>query len=395
MLPRLSAELDFSSCLPALPGVDWSMISRRHFVFVGTGAVNRPLARLLAWLGMKRCLLIDPKRYKAQSIVSQCESHEVGRFKSEVLAEELRHLGVSAEAMVKDVDVVPPGYLEENSLVVLAVDNRRADICANRWAGRMRVPVVKINVEPAYLTASVRCYDLRQSPPAVCAECQMSDRHYEQQLHPLSCDGGGPEQPTGSPRPLSLLAASAGALAVAQLVGSPDEWANRWWGKQWQQNLLGGQGGFSELLPNPNCRWDHSLFWGSLTSLTGSQVTLAELARDADWSDRESLAVEFSGRLASRLACSECRGQKEGVWWVGELDKPVTSCECGGDAYAVPFFTHRKLPAGMLSRVWEMPMGAWGVPAGAVLRLYTSAKSRAYRLPVGSLGTGKSAEIRP
>ncbi len=378
-----SNELDLASCLPDLPGVDWSLLAKTHFVFVGTGAVNRPLARQLAWLGMKRCLLIDPKAYKPQSVISQCEPDEVGLFKAEVLAKELASFAIEATPLVQDVDVVPPGFLEDNSLMIVAVDNRRADICANRLAAKMHCPIVKINVEPAYLTASIRSYNLRQSPPPICLECQMTDRHYEQQLHPLSCDGGGTEQATGSPRPLCHLAANAGALAIAQLVGSPDHWANRWWGQQWQQNLLGGQGSFSELHPNPHCRWDHSETWGSWTRIPlDAETSLATLTHLGEFGDPTSIGVECSGRVATRLVCSQCQEQRMGRWWVNELDKPLVQCSCGGEAFALPFFTHRKLSYPQLAEVWEKPLAEWGIGPGSVLRLSTDRFTRSFCIEV-------------
>ncbi len=378
MLPEL--EL----CQPSLPGVDWTLLQDTNFVFVGTGAVNRPLALQLAWLGMKRCVVIDPKRYKNQSVVSQCESQDVGQFKAEVVAGELQEFGVNATPLVLDVDVVPPGYLTPNSLVAVAVDNRRADICANRLAARMRCPVVKINVEPAYLTAAIRCFNLREFSPAICMECQMSNRHYEQQLHPLSCDGGGgTEQATGSPRPLSQLAANAGALAIAQIVGSPNQWAPRWWGKQWQQNLLGGQGSFSDLHPNPNCRWNHEDNWKTLTRVPNwESLTLADLAKTAEVDPVASLHMEFSGRMATRVLCSQCHQQQSGLWGFMQLDQPATICECGGESFAIPYYTHKKLRAEDLKTVWDMPLSEWGTPPGSVLNFTSSTNQHAFCLPM-------------
>ncbi len=386
MAQEVLSEHDLASCWPAIPSVDWRLLGQTRFVFVGAGAVNRPLAFQLAWLGMKGCIVIDPKPYKSQSVISQCKPCEVGRFKAEVVAEELQKRGVAATPFVKDVDVVPPGYLEGDSLVIVAVDNRRADICANRFAARMRRPLVKVNVDPNYLTASIRCYDLRNGPLALCAECQMTDRHYEEQRHPLSCDGGEVgEQATGSPRPLSQFAANAAALAVAQIAGSPDEWAKTWWGKQWQQNLLGGRGFFSDLEPNPHCRWDHAAAWDPLIFLPHDQpISLSHLAKGT-FGSMPTWEVEFSARVATRMVCSQCRASEEGVWWVAELDRPVTRCGCGGESFALPFFTHKKLPAAELESVWNRPLAAWGVTPGSVLRFASASKNQMYCLRVPRL----------
>src|SRR5262245_10903934 len=94
---------NLAACLPPIAGLDWDRSRRTPFVFVGAGAGNRPLAEHLAWLGMCRCVIVDPKRYKELSVVSQCEPEEVGRFKADVLAERLRKQDIGAEAVIGDV----------------------------------------------------------------------------------------------------------------------------------------------------------------------------------------------------------------------------------------------------------------------------------------------------
>jgi hypothetical protein len=178
---------------------------------------------------------------------------------------------------------------------------------------------------------------------------------------------------------LCQLAANAGALAIAQVVASPDQWAHRWWGKQWQQNLLGGQGSFSELHSNPNCRWNHAENWGTVEPVVSTpETSLASLAQIADLGETASLQVEFSGRVAKQVVCTKCQKQQSGLWWVEELDQPALACGCGGDAYALPFFTHRRIAFDKLAEVWDMPLAEWGVGPGSVLRLSNETASRSY-----------------
>ncbi|NLX99364.1 MAG: hypothetical protein GXY83_24770 [Rhodopirellula sp.] len=58
---RLDAA-EVATCLPHLPGVDWGLLRETLLVFVGVGAIGRALAMSMAYLGMRRCVLIDPKR---------------------------------------------------------------------------------------------------------------------------------------------------------------------------------------------------------------------------------------------------------------------------------------------------------------------------------------------
>src|SRR5437588_11154000 len=88
------AAADFASCQAALSDVDGARLAACPFVFVGVGAVGGPLAEDLAYLGMRRCVLIDPKAYQARSMALQCDPHEVGTPKAAAVARRLGHLGV-------------------------------------------------------------------------------------------------------------------------------------------------------------------------------------------------------------------------------------------------------------------------------------------------------------
>jgi hypothetical protein len=360
------AAVDLGSCRPALQDMDWERLADCPFVFVGVGAVNRAVAEHLAYLGMRRCVAIDPKGYKTRSIASQCAPVEVGMPKAVVVAQRLRMLGVEATALVDDVYGVEPGYVKPGAVVIASADNRRADIGANRLAAQMRVRLIKANVEPQYLTASVRCYDLRSEDAAPCLECQMSAAQYADQRHPASCDGDE-GRPTGSPRALCQVAAGAAALAAAQVVCSPQRWAKRWLGRQWHVNLLSGQADWSVLASNPNCRWDHGRHWQGLVRL-GSGPGDAVLARLLPPGlDRDQVRLRFSAWVATRARC-ECCGRAARVFrWVRTLRDPVGICRCGGALVAVPFWTFSKMAARQVRGHWDCPLAVWGVPAKAVI----------------------------
>jgi tRNA A37 threonylcarbamoyladenosine dehydratase len=55
--------------LPTLTQIDWRLVSDANVVFVGVGAVGRPLPRGLARLGMRRAVVADPKRYRERSVL--------------------------------------------------------------------------------------------------------------------------------------------------------------------------------------------------------------------------------------------------------------------------------------------------------------------------------------
>jgi hypothetical protein len=350
--------------------MDWGRMRQTTAVFVGGGAVGRPLAEHLAFLGMKRCFVVDPKRYKPQSRVSQCEAEDVGRFKAEVVAARLQRLGVDAAALVEDIAAVPPGIIEPESLVLVSVDNRRADIIAGRLAAMMRTRLLKVNVAPEYLMASIRAYDLRADVVPLCVECQMTEEQYRDQRHPLSCDPG-PEQPTGSPRALCWLAADAAAMAAAQIIASPEHWARRWFGRQWQQMLLGGTSAMLELQANPSCRWDHGRHWPNLDRLTvgPGDIRLIDLLERFGPTPGEPVELSFSARVATQGRCDGCHEPQATVYWLSRADGAIGTCRCGGTRRPIPFYTYDRLPLSALEQQLELPLSAWGVPPRAVLEV--------------------------
>ena len=313
-----AAARGHAPAVSSLLAIDWSRLAACQAVMVGVGAVGRALVELLAHLGLRRFVLIDPKPYRAVSVATQCEPDEVGRPKAIVLGERLRRLGAEVTTFVRDVYDVEPGHVEPDAIVIVSADNRRADIGANRLAAQMRVRLVKANVEPALLLAGIRCYDLRGARPETCLECQLTDAQYAQQWHPASCEGpDGPHgrpssvvRSTGSPRALTQIAASATALAVAQLVGSSTRGESTWFARQWQLNLLTGQATWSQLGPKPACRWDHTRHWRSLRRLSArsDELTLSGLIETACCGDPADTQLLFPAELplspaASGAAC--------------------------------------------------------------------------------------------
>jgi hypothetical protein len=85
---------------PSNPEMDWSRLADCPVVLVGTGAIGRPLADVLAFLGSRRFVLIDPNSYRERSIVTQCAPAEVGRFKAEVVAEQLGQPAIRLQEII-------------------------------------------------------------------------------------------------------------------------------------------------------------------------------------------------------------------------------------------------------------------------------------------------------
>lgn len=382
MQPVATIDTLLASGQPALPGMDWQRLATTPIVLLGAGAIGRPLADSLAFLGSRDFLVVDPKAYRSRSVVSQCELDEVGQFKAAIVARRLEQRGVGARGLVADVFDIAPGQVGPEAILVVSADNRRADIGANRLAAMMRTRLVKVNVEPLLLAASIRCYDLRSEAPELCLECQMSEAQYAEQRHPASCDGDDGSRPTGSPRALCRLAADAAALVIAQLAGSPEKLATRWYGRQWLLNMLTGQATLSGLGPNPACRWEHGKHWPNLQRLTTGpqQMSLADLLTITGLPDRAGVRVRLSARVATQGHCPRC-GPVKLFRWLERLSDSPGKCDCGGELTAVPFFTFAQLPGSDIP-CWDMPLADWGVPAHAAIAF--EATDRAHSFVIGA-----------
>src|SRR5262249_28273972 len=154
----------------------------------------------------------------------------------------------------------------------------------------------------------------------VCLECTMSGAQYAAQRHPASCDGGGPERPTGSPRALSHLGAGAAALAIAQIACAPASAAEQWINRQWQLNLLSGRATWSDCTPKPGRRWAHTRRWHNLTRLgTGPDETTLQDLFAAARVDPAGAKVRFSGSVTTRARCARCGLEHTQVHWARDL----------------------------------------------------------------------------
>jgi hypothetical protein len=353
-------------------------------VFFGYGSIARPLADQLLKSGAQGFTLIDPKTYGELSTASQCEANEVGRLKVMVGAERLRAAGASVHPLPHDLYTVPDGHIARGAIAIASVDNRRADIGANRAAARMRARLLKINIEPALGTVSIRAYDFRTSK-RVCVECQFSDSHYLQQRHPQSCDGSPDGRRTNSPRWLSEAAGSLGALAILQILAGRDL-AAQWYDHEWQFDPQQQLGQSSWLTGKPDCRWDHGRRWKNVFRLSAGPraMRLSELVKGASEADTR---LQFCQQVALRGRCTSCGHEVPLIRWMGALEEQLAECaDCGGAVRAVPFWTTSQLRLADASSVLDAPLSSWGVPPRAIIAVLAGGRTTSF--VIGDDGEG-------
>jgi hypothetical protein len=350
----------------------------RQALLVGVGSVGRPCAVGLSKLEISHLSLVDPKSYQPRSLETQCEPQEVHRRKVDVVAEITRRAGLDTSTYATDITCVPDGIVGSRTVVVSCVDNSQAVIGSNRKVFRMGGKLIKVNVEPMLGCVALRAYDLsRRDGP--CAECQMSDRHY-QESHPRSCDAPAMGRRTAGSRQLSEEAAQLALQAVCDILRGGAH-AEQWWNWEVQWFPSTGQTLRSRLERYPNCRWNHASTWPNLRRLREAFETLrlSDLISRTHRSSGSDVEFVFDQQVALQGCCSECLRRASVVRWVTGVDVPVGRCpKCGGPLAAVAFAMRQHLTLNDLAAVLDAPLPTWGVLPGAVIQVRARGHDRSF-----------------
>jgi hypothetical protein len=347
-----------------------TQLKGKTILFDGYGSLARPVSEALGRRGVSRFILTDPKTYSPESVSTQCASHEVGRLKVDVGAEQLQALGADVISFARDIHSVPEGVVPPQAIVITSVDNRRADIVSNRRAARMATRLIKLNVEPELGVAAVRAYDFRhQARP--CVECQFGSHHYAAQRHPKSCDGSIDGRRTNSPRWLSQAAAHLAVLAALDLAADGAA-AHKWVAHEWQYFPKTNAVSQSQLLPNRQCRWDHTSRWRNVVRLSKGpdSISLRELLHAADVAVDPRVKIRFCQQVALRGRCTNCRADVTVVRWIADLQATVGTCpSCEGSLTSIPFSVFGATSVEPLLTVLDQPLADWGVERFAAIEI--------------------------
>ncbi len=353
----------------------WGADARRLFAtwevaLIGLGSIGTPLALYLANLGFRRFVLYDPKRHKAANVRTQCAEDEVGAFKVKAAAARLRAAGAERViAWPSFVELVEPGWVGPDALVVVCGDRLSAVRAAHDVARTLDRPLVRINIEPRYAAATLSAWDYRRGPDASCALCSWGAREFAAQEHIVSCEPSD-ERPTGSPRALSTLAASQGALMIAQAL------TQNGGAGIWERSFVYSPAGPAFLdshLPAAatSCLGDHSPH-AAVVRLdeTARALSFDALARQAGF-DVDRAVVRGSGQVALAARCSRCGDVRKGCWW-RRAPGPVARCACGGAVHGMPFWTLGSWRRQDIASHWERPLAELGVGRRALIEIAAS-----------------------
>lgn len=196
---------------------------------VGCGSVGQVAAYHLARLQIGRLLLVDPRRLKAESVLTHpVLPASTAKREAKALHTARRCKQISPEteilAFVGTVEALPLAALAGVDLVVLASDNLKAEVAVGQRCLYLRRPLLHASVDGQTLAVQVRTFRNADAAGA-CPACGLGPaewKHMNEQTA-FSCDGvtgGGRGDRSAGPSTvcLSSVCSLAGDLAALQVV---------------------------------------------------------------------------------------------------------------------------------------------------------------------------------
>ncbi|MDH4066121.1 MAG: ThiF family adenylyltransferase [Acidobacteriota bacterium] len=280
-----------------------------HVILIGAGAIGSQVLQHLARSPhVSKITLIDPGRYDTGNTRGQhIDLHDVGRSKARAQARRLRRItpALPVVPIRAAVGRLPLGMLR-GSVILAALDSRRARMTVNQAAWRLGVPWIDSGVHADGMLARVRVFVPGDDAP--CLECGWDQADYDalEQVYP--CAPGVIPGSTGASPALSGVAAAFEAIECDKLLGG--EAAHALVGRDVLIDTRHHIHSVTGYRRNPSCRMpDHG----------GWQITALDAAPDSMTVDhllalgstlrgaRASLALRIAGRrLATELRCEAC-----------------------------------------------------------------------------------------
>lgn len=204
------------------------LLQDRTVLVVGVGSLGSAAASALAGYGVGRLHLLDPDRLLWHNIVRHVlDQRDVGRHKTDALAEHLRerHDGLDARSHVADVvgdaDLVR-GLLPEVDAVVCAADGIAPRRVVSHLARRAGKDAILTSImEDGELGEVLR---LRRAPDQGCLLCRRAELYEQAKLEPERVQehgygDGNPHRPMTAVGPdIALVGDLAAKITVASLL---------------------------------------------------------------------------------------------------------------------------------------------------------------------------------
>jgi molybdopterin/thiamine biosynthesis adenylyltransferase len=362
---------------------------------VGAGSVGGRIACHLARLGIAELWLIDPKRFKAESVLThEIEPGAAGLFKAE-------YAGLLAKAISRDTRIfvyrgkvqdLPLDIFAGLDLVIMAPDNLAAEIEVGQRCLHFGVPLIHASLFGETLTAQVRFF-ANADAEGPCPACGFGETERRQAFNEtqFSCEGAingrtastGTEQPT---RSIPSLCSTSSDLAVNQAIRHFLRLGNPVGNTIIEYCGYTNQLITSHLERNPACPCDHTRITVASSHRDLALCTPARLARSFSFTTSDkSLTIAVEGSTWLLRGSCRCALPEQQIRLVPCGTKVAGRCpRCRSTIQVMPFHAHRSVPFSLLGKAAGKPLSDSGAPAVSRVLLRNADQATLIRNP----GTG-------
>ncbi len=356
---------------------------------IGVGSVGGRVVLHLARLGLASLWLIDPKRFKAESILTHdIDPRSVGKFKAQVTARRCKAISPATRVFAGRVRVedLPVDAFADADLVVLATDNLAAEIEVGRRCVRFGKPLVQAAVHGDTLTVQVRVFGNadQQSPCPACGFGEGEWRMLNDQVR-FSCDGSGAALVQGALPTMSVssLCSLAADLAVNQVLRVALALGESVLDTCLEYCGYTNRSVSSRLVRNARCPAEHARWRIAPEIKFLSACSPADLSRVAGF-DPASASTAFAVEGFNWVESGMCRcALPQAVrCFVPEARQRAGRCsQCRSSIRVQPIFEHQVVSAALLGAAAGQPLANLGAAAARCVWLSNGDESVLFRAP--------------
>ena len=365
-----------SSRFPAfvgLPGMATERLAELRVAILGAGAVGRNLASHCARLQPDAMWIVDPGRYKFESLLTQSIlACDIGEWKATSTGRACKAISPRTHVftLVEQLQSVDKSELSAVDVVLLATDNLRGEVAASQLCIDLGKPLIQASVHGDTLVAQVRCLSNRDGT-GPCLACgfgptEWSDFDRETKF---SCSGelhGAQGQGGASPTmSVSSLCSMAADLALMQLLrvvlnlGDP------------VSDSLLEYCGYTHtttqmpLVRNPSCPCSHLMWSPAAAPRAVAKCSLRELAAAGGFGPLEAVQdVSFVVGNTVFVEAAMCCGTTQPVRRFAVNPQSLGNCQnCGAALRPDSFFILARVSAAMLGSLVDHPLQRIGARA--------------------------------
>ncbi len=338
-------------------------------IFLGCGSVGRTAALHLARLQLARILLVDPKKLKAESLLTHLASPgDVGEPKAGNLGRIIKDLSPSTqvfvhEGTVQDLDLT---VFTEYDLVMLASDNIAAEVAAGQRCLWLGLPLIQASLHGPTLVAQVRFFSNRDGSGA-CPVCGFSRAEWDalNLEKTFSCDGRdswvGTESPSAQPPTMSVsfLSSISAELALMQMLRYRLSLGQELEDSMLEYCAFTHKMVNSPLRRNPDCACDHTCYQPSLSRNPIMDCSLRQLAETAGvhkGGNLEGVSFRLDNLTFGELGSCACKADHPLMQFTVPGHHAGRCGTCKKDIKPHLFFSHDPVPASVVTRDMDRPL---------------------------------------